>query len=155
MSHEPAIGAADDHDAGLEPLDERGQCGAEADEGVRQDRPGQVVAVPGPFGDGVHVGSHFVESIRPPPAYAVRIARRETVSSNGRPSWTTRWMLPSGGTVGPEFTGRPRSRNAEPTPVPRGDAHGPVMTPSRSGRVLTDPERVGVVEEPDRGRDAA
>ena len=52
-------------------------------------------------------------------AYAVRIARRETVSSMGRPSWTTRWMLPSGGTVGPEFTGRPRSRNAEPTPVPR------------------------------------
>ena len=52
-------GTAEDHDAGLEPMDERGQGRPKSGEGVRQDRLCQVVAVPRAFGDDVHVGSHL------------------------------------------------------------------------------------------------
>ena len=39
-------GTAEDHDAGLEPMDERGQGRPKSGEGVRQDRLCQLVAVP-------------------------------------------------------------------------------------------------------------
>ena len=59
--------AADHHDAGLEALDERGQRGAEADEGVLQHGSRVVVALPGSRGDDVHVGSRLRRrALRPP-----------------------------------------------------------------------------------------
>ena len=51
-------------------------------------------------------------------SYAAIIARRLTRSSSGQPSTRSRWAYPCGGTSGPSDTTRPRSRNAEPTPVP-------------------------------------
>ena len=102
------------------------QRGAQADEGVVQDRSRVVVALPGPCGDGVHVGSWLAGRPGRPRRRRLRIARRDTVSSNGRPAWTTRWMLPSGGTVGPALPVVP-VQEGRADPGAQGDADRPVV----------------------------